>query len=55
MRVASAGEPDLAVASSLIDHQTLHDALLIANHRVRDTEAIITNDSGFVGEDTVWR
>jgi len=55
VRVASADEHDLAVAGSMIDHQTLHDALLIANHRVRDTEAIITNDSGFVGEETLWR
>ena len=33
----------------------LHDALLVANHRVRGTEAIITNDAEFAGETTVWR
>jgi hypothetical protein len=32
----------------------MHDALLIANHRVRGTEAIVTKDSAFVGEPTVW-
>jgi predicted nucleic acid-binding protein len=54
VQVASADEQDLAVAGSLIDHHTLHDALLIANHRVRGTEAIVTNDEEFAGENTVW-
>lgn len=54
VRVAPAGDQDLAVYGSLIDHHTLHDALLIANHRVRGTEAIVTNDEGFAGEETVW-
>jgi predicted nucleic acid-binding protein len=52
--VSPADEEDLAVFGSLIDHHTLHDALLIANHRVRGTEAIITNDEEFAGENTVW-
>jgi len=55
VQIASADEQDLAVAGSLIDHYTLHDALLIANHRVRGTEAIITKDEAFAGESTVWR
>jgi predicted nucleic acid-binding protein len=54
VQVASAEEQDLAVAGSLVDHHTLHDALLIANHRVRGTEAIVTNDEQFAGEKTVW-
>ena len=45
---------DLAVYGSLIDHHSLHDALLIANHRVRGNEAIITKDKEFSNETTVW-
>ena len=55
VRIAPTDDQDLAVYGSLIDHHTLHDALLIANHRVRGTEAIITNDENVTGEDTVWR
>ncbi|WP_136717335.1 hypothetical protein [Halorientalis salina] len=55
VQIASADEQDLAVYGSLIDHHTLHDALLIANHRVRGTEAIITKDEEFGAESTVWR
>lgn len=54
IQVAPTDQQDLAVFGSLIDHQSLHDALLIANHRVRGTEAIITNDEEFAGENTVW-
>ena len=55
VQVASTGEQDLAVYGSLIDHYSLHDALIVANHRVRGTEAIITKDSEFGSETTVWR
>lgn len=54
VRVASADEQDLAVLGSLLDHHTLHDALLVANHRVRGTDAILTNDGAFAGDSTVW-
>jgi predicted nucleic acid-binding protein len=54
IRVADSDDQDLAVFGSLIDHHTLHDALLIANHRVRGTEAIVTNDEAFAGESTLW-
>lgn len=55
VQVSPADAQDLAVYGSLIDHHTMHDALLIANHRVRGTEAIVTNDTEFAGETTVWR
>lgn len=55
IRVAPADEQDLAVFGSLVDHRTLHDALLIANHRVRGTEAIVTKDEAFAGDETIWR
>lgn len=54
IQIAVANEQDLAVYGSLIDHHTLHDALIIANHRVRGTEAIITSDEEFADETTVW-
>lgn len=55
IQIASAGEQDLAVYGSLIDHHSLHDTLIVANHRVRGTEAIITKDREFGNETTVWR
>ena len=55
VRIAPSDKQDLAVYGSLIDHHTLHDAMLIANHRVRGTEAIVTNDEEFATEETVWR
>jgi predicted nucleic acid-binding protein len=54
VRVAPADDQDLAVFGSLLDHHTLHDALLVANHRVRGTEAIVTSDEAFAGESTLW-
>lgn len=54
VQVSPADEQDLAVAGSLIDHHTLHDALLISNHRVRGTESIISNDDEFTEESTLW-
>ena len=54
IQIAPTDEQNLAVYGSLIDQYTLHDALIIANHRVRGTEAIITNDEEFVAETTVW-
>lgn len=55
VQIAPTDEQDLAVYGSLVDHQTLHDALLIANHRVRGTEAIVTSDEEFATERTVWK
>ena len=54
VRVAPTDEQDLAVFGSLIEHFTLHAALLVANHRVRGTEAIVSNDPEFSTESTVW-
>jgi predicted nucleic acid-binding protein len=54
VQIAPVDEHDLAAYGSLLDHHTLHDALLIANHRVRDTEAIITSDGAFATEETLW-
>jgi len=55
IRIAPTDEQDLAVYGSLIDHHTLHDALLIANHRVRGTDAILSADGEFSAESVVWK
>lgn len=55
VRIAPTDEQDLAVFGSLVEHHTLHDALLIANHRVRGTEAIVTDDEEFAATETVWQ
>jgi predicted nucleic acid-binding protein len=54
VQVSPADEEDLAVFGSLLAHRTLHDALLIATHRVRGTEGIVTKDEAFSGDTTVW-
>jgi hypothetical protein len=54
VRIAPADAQDLTVFESLVGHHTLHNALLVANHRVRGTDAILTNDEAFAGESTVW-
>lgn len=54
IQLAPVDEQDLAVYGSIVDHHTLHDALMIANHRVRGTEAIISTDEQFEAEETVW-
>jgi len=47
---------ELAVFGSLADHLSLHDALVVASHRERDTEAILTNDPEIeaVASETIW-
>lgn len=55
VQVAPTDAQDLAVYGSLIDHHTLHDALLIANHRVRGTDALISADSEFTSESVIWK
>lgn len=54
VRISATDAQGLAAFGSLVDHHTLHDALLVANHRVRGTEAIVTNDEELAGESTVW-
>lgn len=54
IQIAPTDEQDLAVYGSLLDQHTLYDALLIANHRVRGTAAIISGDDEFSSESVVW-
>lgn len=55
VQVVSVDEHELGVFGSFVDHHSLHDALLVASHRVRDTAAIVTNDEVLTVEPTVWR
>jgi predicted nucleic acid-binding protein len=52
--VATIGEHELAVFASEIDRYSMHDALLVATHRVHGTDAIVTKDRELCGESTVW-
>ena len=54
VEIASIGEHELSVFASEIDLYTMHDGLLTATHRVQNTKAIVSNDSAFASEDTVW-
>ncbi|MFB6171070.1 MAG: hypothetical protein ABEJ23_00950 [Haloarculaceae archaeon] len=53
--VASIGEHELAVFASEIALYSMHDGLLVATHRVQGTEAVVTKDEDFSGEETVWK
>jgi len=50
----TAGE--LAIFGSLADHLSLHDALVVASYRHRNTDAILTNDPEIdvLGDATIW-
>jgi len=52
--VATIGETELTVFTSLLDLYSMDDALLVAAHRAQNSEAIISKDSEFAGETTVW-
>lgn len=53
--VASIDEHVLAVYGSIADQYTMHDGLLVATHRVRGTDRIISKDEAFGDLETVWR
>lgn len=53
--VAPVDEPALAVYGSLADQYSMHDGLLVACHRVLETDGIISKDSAFTGLPTVWK
>lgn len=51
-----AGDADLAAFAELVHEYSIHDALLLASHRVRGTDAIITSDERLVASEhpTIW-
>lgn len=52
--VAVISEPELGAYGSFADQYSMHDGLLVANHRVSGTDAIISTDEAFTGLETVW-
>ncbi len=54
--VASVDDAELAEYAQIVDELSIHDALIVASHRVRETDAIITSDGVIAdaGYETVW-
>ena len=50
------GEADLAEYADLLSEFSIHDALVVASHRARGTDAVVTSDRVIsdVGVPTVW-
>jgi predicted nucleic acid-binding protein len=55
--VAPVADEELAEYARIVDEFTIHDALIVASHQVRETDAIITTDGTVrdAGFETVWR
>jgi predicted nucleic acid-binding protein len=49
-------EAELGAFSTVVDEFSIHDAMVVASHRARETEAVITNDSMIeaAAVETVW-
>ena len=43
--LAPVGEAELTTYSQVIDEYSIHDGLVVASHRARETDAIITSDT----------
>jgi predicted nucleic acid-binding protein len=53
--VVEHGIEDIRVLAGIIDEYTIHDAMIVASHRVGETEAIITTDENISHRvPTVW-
>ena len=54
--LAPIDDAELAEYAGLTKTFSIHDGLVVASHRARDTDAIITSDSVIAGSDyeTVW-
>ncbi|WP_424014100.1 hypothetical protein ACOZ35_13770 [Halorubrum xinjiangense] len=54
--VAPVDEPELATYAQLLDEFSIHDGLIVASHRARETDAILTTDGVIrdAGYDTIW-
>lgn len=54
--LAPVGVDELGAFASITEVLSIHDALVIATHRSRDTDGVITNDPEIeaFGVDTVW-
>ncbi|WP_128905083.1 type II toxin-antitoxin system VapC family toxin [Halorubrum amylolyticum] len=54
--IASVDEAELAEYAQIVGELSIHDALIVASHRSRETDAIITSDGVIAdaGYETVW-
>jgi len=54
--VASVDDAELTEYARIVDELSIHDALIVASHSVRETDAIITSDGVIAdaGYETVW-
>lgn len=54
--VAPVAEEELVEYARIVDEFTIHDALIVANHRAQETDAIITTDGTVhdAGVETIW-
>ena len=53
--VASVDDGELAEYAQIVGELSIHDALIVASHRARETDAIITSDGVIAaGYETVW-
>ena len=53
--VVEHGIEDIRVLAGIIDEYTIHDAMIVASHRVGETEAIISTDENISHRvPTVW-
>ncbi|ELZ40584.1 hypothetical protein C463_14780 [Halorubrum californiense DSM 19288] len=54
--VAPVDEPELAAYAQLLDEFSIHDGLIVASHRARETDAILTTDGVIrdAGYETIW-
>lgn len=55
--VASVDDAELAEYAQIVGELSIHDALIVASHRTRETDAIITSDGAIAaaGYETVWQ
>jgi len=56
LSLAPIGEDELGEFARIVDRFSIHDALVVASHRARETEAIVTSDGAIreSGVETVW-
>lgn len=55
--IASIEDSELVEYAAVVGELSIHDALIVASHRARDTDAIITSDGAIsdAGYDTIWK
>jgi len=54
--LAPVADAELAAFTEVVDEFSIHDALVVASHRARNTEAVITSDGVIeeAGVATIW-